>query len=189
MSSPKIQEELAVNNIGARFSLVVGLFGVLFSAVLLYQTWNSARAQTDKVMDTQAKLALKFETAIRGYVADEIRPEMRKRIDPDEFVIEAMSTSYVARQIVEEVRTEFPDYILKFSSDNPRNPVNMAGPEELKMLQYFRDHPDESRWQGKLSIDGRGVPRPSECDAHRGTLSTLPRTPRRFPQVSPRPLP
>ena len=143
-----------MNNIGARFSLVVGLFGVLFSAVLLYQTWNSARAQTDKVMDTQAKLALKFETAIRGYVADEIRPEMRKRIGPDEFVIEAMSTSYVARQIVEEVRTEFPDYILKFSSDNPRNSVNMAGPEELKMLQYFRDHPDESRWQGKLNING-----------------------------------
>lgn len=143
-----------MNNIGARFSLVVGLFGVLFSAVLLYNTWNSARVQTDKVMDTQAKLALKFETAIRAYVADVIRPEMRKRIDPDEFVIEAMSTSYVARQIVEEVRTEFPDYILKFSSDNPRNSVNMAGPEELEKLQYFRDHPDESRWQGKLNIDG-----------------------------------
>ena len=143
-----------MNNIGARFSLVVGLFGLLFSAVLLYQTWNSARTQTDKVMDTQAKLALKFETAIRGYVADKIRPEMRKRIDPDQFVIEAMSTSYVARQIVEEVRKEFPDYILKFSSDNPRNSVNMAGPEELKMLQYFRDHPDKSGWQGKLSIDG-----------------------------------
>ena len=54
-----------MNNIGARFSLMVGLFGILFSALLLYQTWKSARTQTDKMMDTQAKLALKFETAIR----------------------------------------------------------------------------------------------------------------------------
>lgn len=143
-----------MNNIGTRFSLVVGLFGILFSAILLYQTWKSARSQTDKVMETQAKLALEFETAIRRYVADAIRPEMEKRISPDEFVIEAMSTSYVARQIVEEVRKEFPDYILKFSSENPRNPVNEAGPEELELLQYFRDRPDESRWQGKLHIDG-----------------------------------
>ena len=143
-----------MNSIGTRFSLVVGLFGVLFSAVLLYQTWNVARTQTDKVMDTQARLALEFETAIRRYVADVVRPEMRKRIDSDEFIVETMSTSYVARQIVEDVRQQFPDYILKFSSDNPRNPVNKAGSQELKMLQYFRDNPSESRWQGKLRIDG-----------------------------------
>ena len=143
-----------MNSIGTRFSLLVGLFGVLFSAVLLCQTWNLARTETEKVMDTQARLALEFETAIRKYVADVIRPEMQKHIDPDEFVVEAMSTSYVARQIVEDVCQEFPDYILKFSSDNPRNPVNQAGPEERKMLQYFRDNPRESRWQGKLSIDG-----------------------------------
>ncbi len=67
-----------MKNIGARFSLVVGLFGVLFSAILLYQTWYSARTQTDEAMETQAKLALKFETSIRDYVADKIRPEMQE---------------------------------------------------------------------------------------------------------------
>ena len=144
-----------MNNIGARFSLFVGLFGVLFSAALLYRTWDSARTHTDQLMEAQAKLALAFETAIRAYVADKVRPEMEKRVSPDEFVIEAMSTSYVARQIVEQVREEFPDYILKFSSDNPRNPTNKAGPEELDKLRFFQQNPGESRWQGKLAIEGQ----------------------------------
>ena len=142
-----------MNNIGARFSLAVGLCGILFSALLLYVTWASARAQTDKMMDEQARLALEFETTIR----DTLRiPSARNcsRDRDDEFIVEAMSTSYVARQIMEEVRSEFPNYILKFSSDNPRNPVNQAGPAELEMLEYFRQNPGENRWQGKLKIDG-----------------------------------
>jgi signal transduction histidine kinase/CheY-like chemotaxis protein len=144
-----------VKSIGTRFSLVVGLFGVLFSAILLYQTWRTTKQQTDDALNTQAELALEFESAIRDYVAAEIRPRMQDRIGPDEFIIEAMSTSYVARQIVEDVRRKFPEYILRFSSDNPRNPDNRAGPEELERLQYFREHPDADDWQGKLTIGGR----------------------------------
>ncbi len=143
-----------MKSIGARFSLAVGLFGLLFSAVVLYEAWHSARAHTEKMMDEQARLALEFETAIRDYVADSIRPEMARRIGQDEFIVEVMSTSYVARQIVQDVRREFPDYILKFSSDNPRNPDNRAGAEELKKLEYFRANPDQSKWQGKMQING-----------------------------------
>ena len=73
---------------------------------------------------------------------------MEKRVPKDEFVVEAMSTSYVARQVFEKVRKKFPDYVIKFSSDNPRNPVNKAGPEEARVLQYFRDNPRR--------LDGRG---------------------------------
>lgn len=65
--------------------------------------------------------------AIRSkYVADNIRPLMYKMVGEDDFVPETMSTSYVARTIFEDVRNEFPDYIIKFSSDNPRNPANQA---------------------------------------------------------------
>ena len=36
----------------------------------------------------------------------------------------------------------------------PWNPVNQAGPEELKMIQYFRDRPGVSRWDGRLEMNG-----------------------------------
>ena len=51
---------------------------------------------------------------------------MYKMVGEDDFVPETMSTSYVARTIFEDVRNEFPNYIIKFSSDNPRNPANQA---------------------------------------------------------------
>jgi signal transduction histidine kinase len=79
---------------------------------------------------------------------------MSNRIGEGEFVIEAMSTSYVARNVFEQVQEEFPGYILKFSSDNPRNEKNRATPEESRMLQYFRDHPERDSWDGKIELNG-----------------------------------
>ena len=49
----------------------------------------------------------------------------------------------------------FPDYVLRVTSDNPVNPANAAGPEEEKVLQYFRSHPEATRWTGKIRIAGK----------------------------------
>ncbi len=54
----------------------------------------------------------------------------------------------------EKVRRQFPDYVIKFSSDNPRNPKNQAGPEELELLDYFRENPEASRWTGRITMNG-----------------------------------
>jgi signal transduction histidine kinase/CheY-like chemotaxis protein len=91
---------------------------------------------------------------LRDYAAESIRPEVAKLIGEDEFIVEAMSTSHIARSVFEKVQRKFPDYVIKFPSDNPRNPVNRAGPEELKMIQYFRDRPRVSRWDGRLEMNG-----------------------------------
>jgi len=144
-----------VKSIGSRFSLVVGIFAIAFSAIVLYRTWSSTQRHAEKLTAAQARLALEFDLAIREYAAESIRPEMEKRVAPGEFVVEAMSTSYIARRVVEKVREEFPDYLLKFSSDHPRNPINKAGPEEEELIQYFRENPEKSRWQGWLEIDGQ----------------------------------
>ena len=64
-----------------------------------------------------------------------------------------MSTSFVARSVFDKVRKEHPDYTIKFSSDNPRNPLNQAGPEELKIIEYFNNNPDAKRWSGKIRIN------------------------------------
>ena len=44
--------------------------------------------------------------------------------------------------------------MIKFSSADPRNPANKAGPEELELLDYFRRHPDATRWSGPRRING-----------------------------------
>ena len=66
-----------------------------------------------------------------------------------------MSTSYVARNIFNKVRIKFPYYIIKFSAENPRNPVNQAGPEELNMIKYFNENPQKKIWTGEINLGNK----------------------------------
>jgi hypothetical protein len=109
--------------------MAIGSLTLLLTLFLGWMTWRENRRNVEDLIATQAAMALEFDLAIRDYVGQSIRPEMEKRVAPNEFVLEAMSTSYVARNIFQRVNARFPDYILKFSSENPRNPVNRAGPE------------------------------------------------------------
>ncbi len=144
-----------MKSIAIRFLFPVGVFVVLFTTFLFLRAYADRRDQMTLLLNQQAELALEFDLAIRDYVGAEIRPEMEKRVAKDEFHPETMSTSFVARSIFERVRDRFPDYIIRFSSDNPRNPVNEAGPDELKMIEYFDANPQVNHWNGEIRMDGR----------------------------------
>ncbi len=144
-----------MTSIGTRFSIWVAGFAVVFSALIVHRAWQTTREHVEQVASLQARLALEFDLAIRDYVAEHIRPAMAKRIGKDEFVVEAMSTSYIVRRVFAKVERQFPNYVIKFSSDNPRNPINQAGAEESKKLQYFRDRPEAKQWVGKLKMEGQ----------------------------------
>ena len=144
-----------MKSIGTRVAVVVGVLLTVVSIFAVYERWTTFRAHNEAMLDKQAALALEFDLAIRSYVADEIRPAMEKRVNKGEFIPETMSTSFVARNIFDRVRGKFPDYLLKFSSDDPRNPANMAGPGEQKILDYFRAHPEATKWTGQIDVSGR----------------------------------
>ena len=144
-----------MRTIATRFLLPVGLCAVLFSAFVLYRIHTVAQRHAHEMVSQQAALALQFDLAIRKYVADNVRPIMEAHVLADNFIPETMSTSYVARSVFDDVRQEFPDYILKFSSDDPRNPANLAGPDELRMIEYFNDNPDVDRWSGVIRLEGK----------------------------------
>jgi two-component system, cell cycle sensor histidine kinase and response regulator CckA len=144
-----------MRNIASKLLIFIGIVTVLFSVFLFYQTYSLTNRRVREVVEQQASMALKFDLAIRDYVAQQIRPLMYELLGKDEFVPETMSTSYVARKVFDDVRNQFKDYILKFPSDNPRNPANQAGIEELKVIEYLNKNPDLNRWEGGISIDGK----------------------------------
>jgi PAS domain S-box-containing protein len=144
-----------VKSVATRFLLPVGALAAVFVVVDIYGAYTDTRRHVAELMDRQAALALEFDLAIRSYVGQQIRPIMEKYVAPDEFIPETMSTSFVARSVFEEVRKEFPDYVIKFSSDNPRNPANQAGPVELKMIRYFNEHPGIDKWTGEVELGGQ----------------------------------
>jgi len=128
---------------------------IVCSTILFYRTYTKATSDIENLTSQQLNLALNFDLAIREYVAETIRPMMYDLLGEGKFVPETMSTSFVARSIFEKVQHHFPDYIIKFASGNPRNPVNQAGPEELNMIRYFNDNPNDAAWTGVIAIDGR----------------------------------
>lgn len=144
-----------MKSIKSKLLIFSGIVVIVCSAILIFKAYQHVISNTEDLTKQQLSLALNFDLAIREYMADTIRPMVVSLVDEHRFIPEAMSTSFVARNVFEKVRKNFPDYIIKFASGNPRNPVNQAGPEELAMIRYFNGNPLEKVWTGEVDIDGK----------------------------------
>jgi PAS domain S-box-containing protein len=134
---------------------MLALLGIAFLGIVLLQTRHWTNQHIEEMSDQQARLGAAFDTSIRKYIGQHVRPEMEKRVAPDEFIAEAMSTSFVARSVFDSVRKEFPEYLLRFPSTNPRNPANIATEQEAEIIGYFRNNPKAELWSGTLIHEGK----------------------------------
>jgi len=144
-----------MSKLTAKLLAWTALIAALASLSLFFSVHSITQRHVNQVVEQQLSLALSFDLAIRHYVSQYIRPAMQELLGTQAFQVETMSTSYVARSVFEQVRKDFPDYIIKFSSDNPRNPDNRAGAEELEIIHRFNSNPDLENWQGIIAIDGK----------------------------------
>ena len=155
---PPGSKQAAFATSGARSAFLLttlAVFGVAFLAAMVWQIWRWTQEHIEQTADQQARLAIEFDDALREYVAGHVRPEMEKRVAPGEFVPEAMSTSFVARSVFEGVRGQFPNYLLRFPTINPRNPANAAIEPEKAVIQYFEQHPQADAWSGTIEHEGK----------------------------------
>jgi PAS domain S-box-containing protein len=134
---------------------MVVIFAVAFAAFLIYATWSLSQDHMHRLLGQQASLALEFDLAIRAYIGEHVRPIAVDLAGEDVFLPEVMSTSYAARSVFDQVREAFPEYVIKFSSDDPRNPANRAGPDELRILRYFAENPTAKTWAGEITLNGQ----------------------------------
>jgi signal transduction histidine kinase/CheY-like chemotaxis protein len=144
-----------LHSVETRFILVVAVASIGLVLGILFVSQGLQRDRTHAVLSDQATLALRYDLAIREYVRETLRPSMQQLLPRGGFVPEAMSSSYVAREITAGVQREFPDIILRFPSAHPRNPINQATPDELRLIEDFASHPEKQVWQGTLNLEGR----------------------------------
>lgn len=144
-----------MKSIKFKLLIFVGITVFIFSALLIYRTHYLVTSSIENLTRQELTLALDFNLAIREYVAETIRPLMFKLVDKGKFIPETMSSSFVARSIFEKVRKKYPNFIIKFSAGNPRNPINQAGAEELNMIKYFNNHPQNTNWAGNVEMNGK----------------------------------
>jgi len=145
-----------MKSLSAKFLFPFSVLTILIFALVFYVTYQASYRHAHQLVHNQLALALEFDLAVRTYAGDKIRPAMEKWVGRDGFIPEAMSTSFISRHIFEEVRKQFPELLIRFPSENPRNPINLATPDELPMIEYFRVNPEVgSRVEEMQLADGR----------------------------------
>jgi len=133
-----------------RFFVLICLLAVamgLFFVGVLYFHLQQIMTQEAR---QRARLILEQANSVQSYVQDDLRPRMYTEHPGGEFVIEAMSSSYVSRKVMRNV-AENRDVVYRRVAINSRNPEFEPNELEMRMIRYFRENPRADLWQKKLS--------------------------------------
>ncbi len=101
----------------------------------------------------KAALVLAQVDAIQQYVRQTLRPAMYERY-PRNFVIEAMSSSYISRKVMDNAVDNPNSTVYRRVAIDARNAGYEANLMEHSLIDYFREHPEQKLWQGYKTIDG-----------------------------------
>lgn len=139
---------------GAQGKFLLGLACILFFFCLFWSaiiyTQQKKRLQDEALH--KAELVMAAVDANSAYVQEVLRPKMYDLLGHDSFVIEAMSTSYISRVVMEKFKDDLPDIFYRRVDINAKNPEFEADQRELQMIQYFNDHPQAESWQGIRTV-------------------------------------
>ncbi len=144
-----------MRSISTRFLLTIGTTVSVFAlAVIGWTVFDHVRL--DRVQqERQLELAHVFGASVRQYIRHHVRPVMREFVKEEDFIPETMSSTFATRRVFEEVQQRYPDYLIKFSSENPREPTNRISEDERRVADFFRQYPDQKVWRGTIDMKGR----------------------------------
>jgi two-component system, NtrC family, sensor kinase len=134
-----------------KFSVGIVLIMGLFTGLLSYGLYKQLEESLIRNVYEKSEIILAELEATRNYVSSTLRPKISSLIPNEEFVLEAMSTSYVSRQIMERFQKAFPEFGYKRAAIDSRGPMNEADEFERKVLSRFRKDRNLKEWQGLVT--------------------------------------
>lgn len=141
------------HNLKLQFQVGLGIIlfcFCLFTTTIIYHFQKNLLEEENL---RQTKLVMVLLESTRSYIREVLRPRMYEEIGEDHFLIEAMSTSYITRVIMDRFKNTLPDFKYRRVALDARNPVFEANSEEQKMIKYFQNHPNSQEWHGTRRID------------------------------------
>ena len=129
--------------IGVQSRFLLGLAVIFFGFCLiitsLFYLYEKKVLEENAYHKTESIMAAVEST--RAYIRDVLRPRMYELYGKDTFVLEAMSTSYVSRVVMDMFQEKMPDFEYRRVATNAFNPDFEANDLELTMIDYFKTHP------------------------------------------------
>ncbi|PKL51434.1 MAG: hypothetical protein CVV37_06490 [Nitrospira bacterium HGW-Nitrospira-1] len=138
----------------SRFGLWLGGFFLLCLIVAIVIVQRHFKNEVEREAYETCRLIVVEVDSIQRYVRETLRPTVETLIGKEEFVPEAMSTTFVSRKIVEKFLDVYRDYYFKFADRNPRNPLNLADDKELELIKMFKADPKLKEWRGIIKRNG-----------------------------------
>jgi len=135
----------------AKFNLVLilvfGLGMYLISHYAYAFLMNDARQQ---VLE-QAQLMAASASATKDYTVDQVSPILEQTPKHNADFLAQTIPFYAVNTTFKNLRTTYPDYVLREAALNPSNLDDRATEWEVDLINYFRDHPKEGSHVGERS--------------------------------------
>ena len=138
-----------------KFLLGVGVIFLGFCLLIALALYTREKRLLEKAAYERAEIVMAAAEATRSYVQEVLRPKMYQVLGQDAFLLEAMSTSYVGRAVMDRLKEATPDYQIRRVALHARNPASDPKPFEMKLINFFAAHPRLHSWQGLVQIAGQ----------------------------------
>ncbi len=132
---------------------LAGIFLVL-GVVLLISLDLHLREMLHIEAESKAELVFSHQASLQEYVRETLRPAVREALPDEEFLLEAMSTSFVTRRVLSELNSNRDQYLYRRVALLPRNPSSQANELERALIDHFKENPERTTFRGYRDIDG-----------------------------------
>ncbi|MBE0584300.1 MAG: DUF3365 domain-containing protein, partial [Desulfofustis sp.] len=132
--------------------------GLVFAAIALGSIFSAGsylhlRSVMELEVEDKARLIFAHVDSIQHYVRDTLRPAMYEHF-PASFIIQAMSSSFISRQIMSPVHAPENGSLFRRVAIDARNSDYEANQLERELISYFREDPARELWQGYQVLNG-----------------------------------
>ena len=141
------------SKIQTKFFTVLLFAIIVLSIVFSTGFYLHMRSLLEEEVRDKARLIFLHVDSIQHYVRDVLRPTMYERI-PSAFIIQAMSSSFVSRKIMDPVNNTHDGTIYRRVAIDARNPDYEANKIEREQIRHFRANGGSDLWQGYKQIEG-----------------------------------
>lgn len=124
-----------------RFFLGTGIILLFFCAISALLLYQQGRSLLEEAAGAKSQIVMAAVEASQSYVREVLRPKMYEILGEDAFVLEAMSTSYVSRAVMDRFHQTMPEYCYRRVAVDARNPAFEANPAEVEVIQSFKSDP------------------------------------------------
>ncbi len=154
-NEPNKRHNLASMGLQARFHLGLAVIFLIFCSMITLLLYLYEKQTLEEDALKQSEMVMMAVEAVRGYVGEVLRPEMYKLAGAKVFIPAAMSSSYISRMVMKRMRNRIPGFTYRRAAVNARNSNYEANALEVRMINFFKTHPERKWWRGIKKINSQ----------------------------------